>query len=83
MYLNVLKRTEKNIAILGQIFSKWAKPFALVTGSRTITSDQTVYNNSSISFRTRRYDIVGQKNYRELVINLLFVSPILFLLKHT
>ena len=26
---------------------------------RTITSDQTVYNNSSLSFWTRRYDITG------------------------
>ena len=32
------------------------QPLALATGSRTITSDQTVYN-SSLSFSTRRYDI--------------------------
>ena len=45
---------------------------------RTVTSDRTVYNNSSLSFRTRVGTIsLRQKNYRE-VINLLFVSPILF-----
>ena len=32
-------------------------PFALTTGSRTITSDRTVHDNSSPSFR--RYDITG------------------------
>ena len=31
---------------------------ALVIGLRTVTSDQTVYNNSSLSFSTRRCDIV-------------------------
>ena len=44
---------------------------------RTITSDQTVHNNSSLSFWTRRYDITGDKDYWE-VINLLLVLPILF-----
>ena len=49
---------------------------------RTITSDRTVHNNSSLSYRTRRYDIIWismDRNYRE-VINLLFASPILFYL---
>ena len=32
---------------------------ALVTSSRTITSDRTVYNNLSLSFWTRRYDVTG------------------------
>ena len=44
---------------------------------RTITSDQTVYNNSSLSFWTRRYDITGDGNDWE-VANSLFVLPILF-----
>ena len=30
---------------------------ALATGSRTITSDRAVYNNSSLSFWTRLYDV--------------------------
>ena len=45
----------------------------LVTGSRTITSDQTVYNNSSFLF----IGISLDRNYWE-VINLLFVSPGLY-----
>ena len=40
---------------------------------------KTVYDNSSLSFRTRRYDILLDKNYRE-VINLLSALPILFYL---
>ena len=35
-------------------------PIALATGSRTITSDQTVYNNSSF-FLNSSYDIIGWK----------------------
>ncbi|KAF3422355.1 hypothetical protein E2986_13676 [Frieseomelitta varia] len=31
----------------------------LATGLRTITSNQTVCNNSSLSFSTRRYSITG------------------------
>ena len=42
-------------------------------------SDQTVHNNSSLSFWTRRYDTSLGRNYWE-VINLLFVLPILFYL---
>ena len=42
---------------------------------RTVTSDQTVYNNSSLPFWTRRYDITGNWNYWE-VMNLLFVSSV-------
>ena len=28
---------------------------------RTVTSDQTVYNNSSLTFSTRQYDVTGSK----------------------
>ena len=34
-------------------------PLRWQLGSRTITSDRTVYDNSSHSFRTRPYDITG------------------------
>ena len=46
-------------------FAAWSTPCA---GSRTVTSDRAVYNDSSLSF----YDIAGWKRRR---INLSFVLP--------
>ena len=55
-----------------------ASPLALANWLRTITSDQTAYNNSSLSFS---FELVGvirlDRNYWQ-VISLLFVLPILF-----
>ena len=48
---------------------------------RTITSDQTVHKNSSLSFRTRRYDITGYKLSRSNKFIICFVYFVL--LKYT
>ena len=55
-----------------QIVHVLIERLALATGSRTITSDRTVYNNSSFSFS---FELVGEisldRNYEE--VNSLFV----------
>ena len=46
--------------------------------SRTVTSDRALYDNSSLSIRTRRYDIAYtevDRDHHWEVINLLLVLP--------
>ena len=67
LYLNVLK-TEK-------ILQFWRLTACAGNWLRTITSDRTVHNNSSLSFSFELVDIISlDRNYWE-VINLLFVLP--------
>ena len=71
LYLNIVK-TEK-------ILQFWRLTTCAGSRLRTITSDQTVYNNLSLSFS---FELAGMmsldRNYWE-VINLLFVLPGLYL----
>ena len=67
LYLNVLK-TEK-------ILQFWRLTACAGNWLRTVTSDRTVHNNSSLSFSFELVDIISlDRNYWE-VINLLFVLP--------
>ena len=47
-------------------------------GARTITSDQTVHNNSSLSSSSRQYDITGWKLLRSDKFIIWFVFWVIF-----
>ena len=54
--------------------NRFLTPVALATDSRTITSDRTVYNNSSLPFSTRQ-SITGEKLLRNKLILYYRVIP--------